>query len=69
VVRTKSEDQFDQYTYQWLKFVSNFPRNSHLFVIDWSPFSVSNAAMAWFADLVNEDVYSANVEHVTISRE
>ena len=56
-------------TYQWLKFVSNLPRKSHRFAIAVSPSGVSAAARAWLADLVNEEVYSANVEHVTMSRE
>lgn len=56
-------------THQWLKFVSNFPKKSQRFAMAWSPSDVSDAEIAWFADLVNDDVYNANVEHVTMSRE
>ena len=55
---------------QWLKFVSNFPRTSHLFAISRSPVVLfDEAANALEADLVKVEVYRANVEHVVTNLE
>ena len=54
---------------QWLKFVSNLIKKSERFFAPTSPSGVSAATRALFASFVKEDVYKANVEHVTMSLE
>lgn len=54
---------------QWLKFVSNLIKKSDRFFAPTSPSGVSAAMRALFASFVKEDVYKANVEHVTMSFE
>jgi len=52
-----------------LKFVSNLIKKSERFFAPTSPSGVSAATRALFASFVKEDVYKANVEHVTMSLE
>ena len=52
-----------------MKFVSNLTRKSDRFFAPPSPSGVSAATSALFASFVKEDVYKANVEHVTMSLE
>ena len=60
-----------QPTHQWLKFVSNLLKKSHRLAMAFSPSGASAAASvnAWLADLVNDAVYNAKVEQVTMSFE
>ena len=52
-----------------MKFFSNLAKMSDRFLAPPSPSGVSAATSALFTSFVKEDVYKANVEHVTMSLE